>query len=317
MKRIHWIFLTVAVASLGGGLYWKFHKKTEPVEEITVAIERFQTSVAESGTVQPEHKISIMAQIAGRIDKIMVEEGKSVRRGQIIAWMSSTDRAALLDSAASQGKKALDSLIDVYKPTPIIAPTSGVIINTNVVEGQTVAGAASLFDLSDRLVVVSDVDETDLGKISVGQKAIVKVDSFADRPVNATVTKIAHASVTKNSINVYEVQLDLEKVPDEFRAGLTASVYFAQQDIENALLLPAWVAEGRENFETTLKVKREGAAPEIRTVKFGTSNGQKVLVKEGLQAGEVVLVEKQKVLSGGSKSTNPFAPTPARGGRRR
>ncbi len=317
MKKRFWILLTPLAAGAAGGTYLLLRTKPERFQEIPVKSEHFVLNVAESGTVQPENKISITAPIAGRIDKILADEGAKVKKGQIIAWMSSTDRAALLDSAESQGQAVLQEMIDVYKPTPIISPLAGLIIARNIVVGQTVNLSAVLFDLSDRLVVMADVDETDLGKIYMGQEASIKVDSFPDLPVNAKVIRIAHQSVLKNSINIYPVQLMPEKVPPEFRAGLTASVYFKQLDKENSLVLPAWVAEGREDFTTKLRVKTETGKPELRDVKFGESNGQKIAILEGLRENDVVLVKEQKVLTE-NKSTSLFgSPARSKGGGRR
>lgn len=306
------VFLAALVA--GGTAYLR--RPAEKWQELAVKSERFRTSVAESGTVQPENKISLNAPISGRIDRISVDEGTPVKRGQVLAWMSSTDRAALLDSARSEGPKAVEEMSQVYRATPIVSPMAGVVIARSVVVGQTVTSATTLFDLSDRLIVMADVDETDLGKIRMGQEATVKVDSYPDLPVRAKVLRIAHQSVTKNSINVYHVQLEPEKVPPEFRAGLTATVYFLLQDKENALVLPAWVAEGRENFAASLKVRPGGGGtPEERSVRLGASNGKSVEVLEGLSAGDVVLVREQKVLSEG-KNAAPFV-RPGRGGGRR
>lgn len=314
MTKRSWIAVVVAV--LAGATVWFFYVREKPpvLQEVTVEAERFQQNVAQSGTIQPENKISVNAPIAGRIDKLLLQEGNTVKRGQIIAWMSSTDRAALLDSASSQGSAAVKEMIDVYKPTPIISPMTGVIISRAVVVGQTVTNSTVLFELSDRLIVMADVDETDLGKIKVGQSATVKVDSFPDNVLRAKVVRIAHQSVSKSSINVYPVLLEPETIPPEFRAGLTASVYFELQDIEKALTLPTWVAEGRDNFEGRVRVK---GAEEPRKVKFGASNGQKIVVLEGLKEGEVVLVKEQKFGGDSKSSSAPFGIGAPRGGRRR
>jgi len=310
------ISIAGAIAVLAAALVWFFFLREKPVvlQEITVEAERFQQNVAQSGTIQPENKIAVTAPISGRIDKLLLQEGSRVKRGQIIAWMSSTDRAALLDSASSQGAEAVNEMIDVYKPTPIISPMTGVIISRGVVVGQTVTSATILFELSDRLIVMADVDETDLGKIKEGQSASVKVDSFPDNVLRAKVVRIAHQSVNRSSINVYPVLLEPETIPPEFRAGLTASVYFELQDIEKALVLPTWVAEGRDNFEGKLRVK--GDSETTRKVTFGASNGQKIVVLSGLKEGDVVLVKEQK-FGNDKASATPFGIGAPRGGKRR
>jgi len=312
-KRILSISIAAVVILAGFGFYLS---RPAPAkwEEVLAEKANFLVTVPASGTVEPENKISVTSPINGRIDRIMVEEGAKVRRGQVIAWMSSTDRAALLDSAQVQGGQIVSEWAEVYKPTPILSPAAGVIIAKNIVAGQTVSQTTVLFELSDRLVIIADVDETDLGKIKLGQAAQVTVDSFPGVVVKTKVSRIAHQSVVKNSINTYEVLLLPDVLPTEFRAGLTASVQFVFQEKENAILVPTWVAEGRENFRAEHLVKKAGAEAEKRNLKFGLSNGQKVEVTEGLGEGETLQVKKQNIL--GEKPANVFG-VGSGGGRRR
>lgn len=302
------------VLLLGALTYYLTRPKISEFENIPAEKASFLVTVPASGTVEPENKISITSPINGRIDRILVEEGAKVRRGQVIAWMSSTDRAALLDSAQAKGGQIVSEWAEVYKPTPILSPASGVIIAKHIVAGQTVSQTTVLFELSDRLVIIADVDETDLGKIRLGQAAKVNVDSFPGLEVETKVARIAHQSVVKNSINTYEVLLLPEKLPEEFRAGLTASVQFIFQEKENAILVPTWVAEGRENFSAEMLVQVGSTEPQKREVKFGLSNGQKVEILSGLAVGELLQVKKQNIL--GEKPATVFG-VGSGGGRRK
>lgn len=303
MKKV--LLISIPFLVLGAALIvWKNRTPETVWKEIPVESAPFRVNVSASGTVQPENKIQVNAPISGRMDKLLVEEGASVRRGQTLAWMSSTDRAALLDSAQSQGDAAIKEWAEVYKPTPLLAPTSGQVISRKVVVGQTVTSQTVLFELSDRLIVMADVDETDLGKLRKGQEAEVRVDSFPGISVKGEVARIAHQSTLKNSINTYEVLVRVKNMPKEYRAGLTATVQFLYADKPSALQLPAWTSEGRENVTEKLQVKGKDGKPEERTVKFGLANGENVEVLEGLVAGETVLVKEQAVLNEAGKT--PF-----------
>jgi macrolide-specific efflux system membrane fusion protein len=274
-----------------------FSPRSEPTEEVRAEKGTFKVTVAAGGTVEPENKISVISPVGGRIDELPFEEGTRIKRGQVIGWMSSTDRAALMDSAKVAGGEELKDLEQVYKPTPILSPTDGEIIARKVVVGQTVNQQTVLFELSDRLIVTADVDETDLGKIWVDQTAFVTVESYRNLVVKTKVMRIARQSETKNSINTYEVLLVPEELPKEFRAGLTASVQFLISENPSAVLLPTWVAEGRENFAKKMTLVTPNGDEEERVVKFGLSNGEDVEVTEGLKPGDVVKVKAQKVIS--------------------
>jgi multidrug efflux pump subunit AcrA (membrane-fusion protein) len=164
--------------------------------------------VQTTGNVSPLNKVSILPPESGRIDKIVALEGDTVKQGQILAWMSSSDRAALLDSARALGQKEVDYWKKEYSSTPILAPEDGVIISRNIVEGQTVSGSTDLYDLSDRLVVFADVDETDLGKVHMGQIAQCRVDAYPDQPFQGKVTLIGHQAIKVNNVVSYQINVE-------------------------------------------------------------------------------------------------------------
>src|ERR1041384_2626305 len=73
-------------------------------------------TVQATGTVQPLNKVSILPPVGGRIDKIVVLEGRAVRKGQILAWMSSSERAVLLDNARAKGPDEVKYWEEAYAP---------------------------------------------------------------------------------------------------------------------------------------------------------------------------------------------------------
>jgi macrolide-specific efflux system membrane fusion protein len=149
MKKI--VLISVAALMLAIGSYFLFFREKAPEwQELPVEKAAFVVTIPAGGKVEPENKISITASINGRIDRILKNEGDKVRRGEPLAWMSSTDRAALLDSAQAQGSAS--EWAETYKPTPVLSPAKGEIIAKSIVPGQTVTQQTVLFELSDRLV---------------------------------------------------------------------------------------------------------------------------------------------------------------------
>src|ERR1041385_3591306 len=105
--------------------------------QIPVIRGSLRLTVQATGNVQPLNKVEILPPVAGRIDKIVALEGAHVKKGQVLAWMSSSERAVLLDNARSKGPDEVKYWEEAYSPTPIIAPVDGLVIARNVVEGQT------------------------------------------------------------------------------------------------------------------------------------------------------------------------------------
>jgi macrolide-specific efflux system membrane fusion protein len=115
----------LAAIALGGTLAGAACSKEKAAAYRTVAPERgdIRKFISTTGTVEPRNRLEIKPTIAGRVESVLVVEGQAVRRGQLLAWMSSTERAALIDAARMQGEAELGYWENAYKPTPIIAPS--------------------------------------------------------------------------------------------------------------------------------------------------------------------------------------------------
>ncbi len=286
----------------------------EAAQKVRVTRGNLQVTVQDTGNVQPLNEVQIIPPVAGRVDQILVDEGAHVKKGQVLAWMSSSDRAALLDMARAKGPQELKYWEDVYKPTPIVAPVSGMIINRNVVEGQTVSQSTDVYDMSDRLIVVADVDETDLGRISDGQKALVTVDAYPEMPFACRVMMITHEAVKVNNVVCYYVKLSPENAPAELRAGMTANVNFIVKDDRGVLLLPAWAVKGAENTSLSLLVQNDPKKPAQKTrVSLGDADGSNVEVLSGLSEGDTVLVSSLSL--GSVNDSSIFSPHFNHGGK--
>jgi macrolide-specific efflux system membrane fusion protein len=331
MSGKKWVISIVAVIVIAVAAYLIMRGKKSDVvyKEHTVANGELEISVQATGTVQPENRLVVKPQIAGRIDKILVEEGQRVKAGQILAWMSSNDRAALMDMASSAGDDEKKRWEEIYKPSPIIAPLGGIIIAKNVERGQTVSTGDTAFIISDRLIIQAQVDETDLSQISPGQSAEIRVDAYSGEPVTGKVIRIAYESKQVNNVTIYEIRLLPDTVPPFMRSGMTTSVKFLKARRDNALLLPVSFLRSKapgitRDFdpkkETTVTVLLKDPAgksePAERDVRVGISNGKYFEVLSGLSAGDVIL-QNDTNANGDKKSANPFSPFGApRPGRR-
>jgi membrane fusion protein, macrolide-specific efflux system len=276
------------------------------VRKVMVRRGNIEEVVQAAGEVNPMNKVSIIPPVTGRIDTIVEDEGATVKRGEVLAWMSSSDRAAILDNARSEGPAVYKKWENEYKSTPIVAPTDGLIIARNVVTGQTVATDTDMYDLSDRLVVFASVDETDLAKIHMGQLAQCTVEAYPDKVFITKVTLIGHQAVKVNNVVSYQINLEPKKVPGELRAGMTANVNFIVQQKKDVLWIPSYAVKGVSDGPATVQVLgADGKTPEDRSIVLGITDGIKVEVVSGLAQGDTVLIQSlnlPKSVSGGPMS---------------
>ncbi|RLI00640.1 efflux RND transporter periplasmic adaptor subunit, partial [Candidatus Bathyarchaeota archaeon] len=195
-KKIKFLFLFVMLIIIVAFLLKV--RKNEPRDIIYREIHPFYgdicVTVSTTGIVEPQNRVEIKPPIAGRIEEILGKEGDKVKKGDVLCLMSSTERAALLDAAHLKGEKELKYWEEVYKSTPLIAPIDGQVIVRAVEPGQTVTVNDTILVLSDRLIVKAQVDETDIGKVKLGQRAVITLDAYPDIKVEARVNHISYES---------------------------------------------------------------------------------------------------------------------------
>jgi len=314
MKNKKIKFFVIAVLALAGVAFLIVKAKmgkqsTEVVQEITPTKGAIQTTISTTGTVLPKNRLEIIPPVAGRVESILVKEGDEVKTGQILAWMSSTERAALLDAARGQGEEKLKYWQEAYKPIALLAPIDGEVIVATTQPGQTVTTTDAVIVLSDRLIVRAQVDETDIGKIKLGQSAAISLDAYPDASIAARVDHIYYESETSNNVTVYKVDLIPEEVPAFFRSGMNATVNFKVEGRDDALLIPV-NAVHKENDEVYVLLKQEGSQnPLKRVIKVGITDDKNYEVLSGITASDKLLITTTKyVLPSSSTGSNPFMP---------
>lgn len=310
-----------AVFIVGGIIAWRVvskQTKSQRVVHVPVAMtrERIETTIEATGVVGPRNRIEIKPPIGGRIEDVLVVEGQQVQQGDVLAWMSSTDRAALLDAARAQGEEALRKWSDVYRATPLLAPAAGTIIARKAEPGQTLTASDVAFVLSDRLIVRAQVDETDIGLIRIGQTVTMTLDAYPTTRFTGNVAHIAYEAKTINNVTMYEVEVTPQNAPDFMKSGMTATCRLVAQSAENALTLPveAIVREDGQSF-VLLAPRKPGAEPERRLVKTGLSGSGRIQILEGLDERDRVVRKTFDLPGRKPTKVNPFMPRPP-GGRR-
>ncbi|MBS1962898.1 MAG: efflux RND transporter periplasmic adaptor subunit [Bdellovibrionales bacterium] len=301
-----WIWIVLILALGGGGFaYWRTRdSESVTYREVKVHKGDLELSILSTGTVQPENRLEIKPPIAGRIEKVLVDEGKVVRKGQILAWMSSTERAAMLDAARAKGKEETKRWEEMYQPTPILAPINGMIILRNIESGQTITNTDAVLVMSDRLTVKAQVDETDLAQIKLKQDATIVLDAYPSEKIPAVVDQIAYEAKTVNNVTTYLVDVLPVKAPEMMRSGMTANVNFATESRKDALLVSTEAVRTGEGKPNVL-VRGPSGEPTEREISIGLSDGKRTEVTEGLAEGDVVLIAQAKAKE---KGVNPFMP---------
>lgn len=167
----------------------------------------------------------------------------------------------------------------------IIAPISGVVVSRAVDVGQTVAASFStptMFTIANDLTkmqVQANIDEGDIGKISVGQEVKFTVDAYPDLSFSGTVSQVRlQPVVTQNVVN-YTVIIDVPNPDLKLLPGMTANITVMVQEVKEVLMVPStalrftppqeYVDAAERSIPDSVKKRRE-----MRAREAGGGSGQ-------------------------------------------
>ncbi len=197
-----------------------------------------------------------------------------------------------LDSAQAQVKQATATLeqaqLDLAH-TQILAPVDGTVVSRNMDVGQTVAAsfqAPTIFQIAQDLTqmqVDTNVDESDVGPIRVGQKATFTVDAYPGVNFPGEVTQIRQAPINVQNVVTYDVVVSLSNADLKLFPGMTANVRIINGASPNALRLPV----------AALRFHPTAATPDTGGAKGQAKSGQSKSGRRaapGAQAQQTVYV---------------------------
>jgi len=178
--------------------------------------------------------------------------------------------------------------------TSITAPIEGVVSSVSTQEGETVAAGfnaptfVNIIDLN-RLQVDAYIDEVDIGKIQIGQRAAFSVDTFPGREFQGEVVAIYPKAVIEENVVSYDVVIGIDDVyTGILRPEMTANVTVFLETRADVLALPIRALR-REKGHNIVHVSVEGK-PQPRRVTVGWRDGEWIEIVDGLDEEEEVLL---------------------------
>ncbi|MBZ5630627.1 MAG: efflux RND transporter periplasmic adaptor subunit [Acidobacteriia bacterium] len=202
----------------------------------------------------------------------------------------------------AQASATLAQLQEQYTYYTIVAPMDGIILSRDVEIGNAVSsilvmGSSSTLVMTEgdtsEVYVKGKVDESDIGKVYLGQPARIKVESFKDKTFTGKVTKISPMGVEKDNVTTFEVRASINNPGGELKAAMTANAEIILEEHKNVLRIP----EGAVVYDKDKKASVEVPSPNAKdgkkkvAVKLGISNGAKAEVLEGLKEGDQVVLQ--------------------------
>ena len=289
-----------------------------------------------SGTAEPVLTVPLSFQLLGTVEKIYVDEGDQVKKGQLLAEIDKSSYQSSYNAALAMQQQAGDAyerFEKVYRKgslpeikweevkskleqanstakiakknlenCSITSPINGVIGKRTIENGENTTPGISVFDVisTDHIYVRISVPEDEINKINKGQVARVTFPALGEKVFEAVTEKVG---VEANRISrTYEVKLRIKNDDREIKPGMACNIDLPLDEDPAILLLPAKAVMKDERGTNYVFVvsKQVQEAKRINIQTDGIINNQ-LAVSSGVAPGDLLIVEGQHKLSDGMK----------------
>ncbi len=212
-------------------------------------------------------------------------------------------KVAQAEADVQKSRATLSQLEEQLSYTTIISPIDGVVLSRDVEMGDAVSSILVLGSSATLVMTLGDtsevyvkgkVDESDIGKVYLGQPARIRVETFKDKTFTGKVTKISPMGVEKDNVTTFEVRVSINNPGGELKAEMTANAEILLDEHKNVLMIP----EGAIMYDKDKKASVDIPEPKAKdgmkkvAVNIGISNGAKTEVLSGLKEGQEVVLQQ-------------------------
>lgn len=306
----------------------------------TVSRGDVKSTIAATGTISAVNTVEISSRVTGLIRELRVQENDMVKAGQVLLVLDDTtlqtqvaqykaqldnyaaiyERSKRLTGAGGQSLQQMETdrtnwqvaqstynnYVAQLQYYVITSPIDGMIIGKPTPAGQTVAQGISspqvimyVADMSKMQIKVL-VDETDIGRVKLGQPVSFTVDTYPDKTFVGKVTTISRSATTSSNVVYYPVYVDVDSAEGLLFPTMTARATIQTGESKNVLVVPASAVKeekGKKYVQTRLNGKTQNI-----TVETGLSDDDNVEIISGLNAGDQVVLPTVK--PGSATTTN-------------
>lgn len=308
-------------------------EKAIPVEVTNVQLGSVEAFFSGTSTLEVEDEAEVVAKVSGVVKQIMVEEGQTVKVGQVLARLDDEKLAVLVAQAEAnfrklennyqrnqelfdrklisaelfqaakfefESQKAAFDLVKLdLEYASIRAPITGVIAERHIKVGNMVLNNAVTFKITgfDPLRAVLYVPEREVAKLAVGQSSILNIDALEGELYRGSIERIS--PVVDPMTGTVKVTVSVRNPGKKLKPGMFVRVSISYDIHENALLVPK-DAILAEDTESAVFVVQDSTAYR-RIVTTGYSNETQLEVTSGLELGETIVTTGQGSLKDSAK----------------
>jgi membrane fusion protein, macrolide-specific efflux system len=189
----------------------------------------------------------------------------------------------------SQAVEARDAARAALRAATLRSPIDGIVTEVNVTDGFDAPGGVAIVVASTAITITTDVVESDLADIEVGQKTSVTIDAIG-ATVQGTVTAISPtAGDSSSGVVAYPVTVALDETPADARPGMSADVAITIASATDVVTVPSAALQGTNGDYAVMTLGSDGN-PQRVPVQVGLVTNATAEITSGLAAGTPVVI---------------------------
>jgi len=220
---------------------------------------------------------------------------------------------------------AKDALLNYY----VRAPFDGVIAEVSVEKGDSASSGTSVATLiTNKKVAQISLNEVDIAKIKVGQKATLTFDAISDLTITGEVSNVDALGTVSQGVVTYEVQIGFDTQDERIKSGMSASASIITDSKQDVLVVSSSAIKSSGDISYVLIPQDSvdisqlsglstgiilSLAPRQQVVEIGLSNDSSSEITSGLNEGDVI-VTKTLTSSTSSTTSSSKSSTQSNGG---
>jgi RND family efflux transporter MFP subunit len=308
--------------------------RAEPVASVTTA-----QSTRAAGTLAPRDEIRLAFKVGGIVERVQVDSGETVRKGQVLAELKSTEIDATVAQAMEAAEKSrrdlergrrlradevateeqVENLTTAYNVAQanlqaarfnaryarIEAPADGIVFERLVESGELVQPGQPVVVLGSTdsgWVVRVGLADRDIMRVATGMAADVTFDAYPGKVFKGRVTRIGAAA--DRMTGTFEVEVEVQPEGVRFARGLVAKVELPlaelAETVSTATVVPVSALVDADGRRGTVYVlDATNSVARRKEVTLGAILGEQVVVTTGLTVGEAIITDGAAWLTDG------------------
>lgn len=298
---------------------------------VTPEIKSIKSEIVLAGSISASEIASLRFPGSGKLVWVGVKEGDRVKKWQAIASLDKQELRKSLQTQFNNYRSNLSQFWDTkdeykdavisdtvqrildrtqyslnntvinyeiadmaIKESTLFSPIAGVVTEIQQpLTGTNITPATATFTIINPASIYfkSEIDQEDVTKIKVGQKAIVKIDSFPDTSFDSEITHISFIPVPGQSSTVYEIrfQLPVDNQDLNYRLGMDGEAVITLKEENEALVLPLDALN--DDGQSFVWIKTDDKLSK-KYVTTGIENDTEIQILEGLNPNDSVVIKK-------------------------